>query len=443
MNYYLYAIKARLLELVRFDYPQLKLPLSMYLLFLAWSQFRIGKPLLALQCLAKLQRSAWLGSTGPVVKLVRKYVYERPDSGNRRLQLIDELSETVSQSEKTERFFNNPLALFDGVCRILKFPTGAGKGVIIVKYNYCFPLMFKLFDMKSLAEHYHIVLEPSWAGTCDPAIIAYSVLDVPVFVMAYEDRDRDFLNLINTTLNPICLSSNWWVDHRVFYADPSVTKDIDVVVIAAWARFKRHHKIFKALRSVRKYRGNIKIALVGYPGDLTIDQIKKLATHFGLNDVIEYHEKIPQCKVSAILRRSKVNLLWSRFEGINRGIIEGMFCDVPCVIREGFNYGQKYAYINPKTGVWASESNLPEVLVDVIEKYNEFEPRAYVMEHHNCFLATKKLQELINASLRNLGKPGIHGIAVKVNELNCMKYFDEADTTRFASSIKNLIEFVR
>ena len=128
--------------------------------------------------------------------------------------------------------------------------------------------------MKAMSERYHIVLEPSWAGTCEPGILAYSTLDAPVFIMAYEARDTKFLNDLKTNLKPVPLSSNWWVDHRNFKPAIESKKDIDIIVISSWTYFKRHYRIFDALRKLKQSNPRLKVALVGYSVDMTLEDIK-------------------------------------------------------------------------------------------------------------------------------------------------------------------------
>ena len=97
----------------------------------------------------------------------------------------------------------------------------------------------------------------------------------------------------------------------------------------------------------------MKAILVGYPMGQTKDDVCERAKYYGVFDQLEIHESITSEEVNTHFSRAKVNVLWSRREGWNRAIIEGMFAGVPCVLRKGHNYGFRYPYINANTGCYS------------------------------------------------------------------------------------------
>src|SRR5262249_6505935 len=72
------------------------------------------------------------------------------------------------------------------------------RGVLYVDYSYVFPSLAGLFDLRAIAERYHLVLEPSWSGVCTPEILLYTRVDRPVFVETIEPRDHRVLDTLNT-----------------------------------------------------------------------------------------------------------------------------------------------------------------------------------------------------------------------------------------------------
>lgn len=436
MNIKIYEIKCKIKELIKFDIPLLQFPVVLLLAAQAVFFYKKNKILSSMELASKLHRSGWAGTEKIVVKIVKWALFNGKNSARNRANFIKQLVNSLERKHNTKKFFEQPDLLFNGVCIFLKSYEGGQKGVLLIKYSYYFPLLFKFYDMEAMSKRYHIVLEPSWAGTCEPGILAYATLEEPVFIMAYEERDTKFLNEIDTNLKPVPLSSNWWVDHRNFAPSGECTKDIDIIVISSWTHFKRHYRIFKALRKVKESYPGIKVALVGYPAVMKLTDIRALAEYYGVDDVIEYHEKIPPDQVGAILRRAKINLLWSRFEGLNRSIIEGMFSNVPCIIRKGFNYGMKYPYINEKTGIWSEEKALASNILYMLENYQDFSPREYVLQNHTCFLGTQILEDSINKHYAGEGQR-INGLAIKINLLDCMTYFNPEQKDMFKSDIAN------
>lgn len=439
VKYKIYHLKTLLKEFIKYDYQALKFPLSLYLLCKFFILFMRGKELESIHVLSSLYRTGWWGSKNTTIYIVKKLYSSDSTFKLFTKKFLISLKEETAPLDNTQKFFDDPEVLFNGVFQILRSHTETQKGVILIKYSYYFPLYFKLFDAQAISENYYIVLEPSWAGTCEAGILAFATLETPVIVMAYEQRDFDFIKKINTNLIPIALSSNWWVDHRNFTFNDQKVKPVDIVIVSGWSEFKRHYFIFKQLAKLKKRMPNLKVSCIGYPGDLTMNDIKKIASDFELSQNIEFHEWLTPAEVSGKIQASKVNLLWSRFEGLNRSIIEGMFCNVPCILREGFNYGQKYPYINDKTGHWSAESQLNLKLEYMIENYDKFSPYEYVSQHHTCIKATEILENLINGLDSNLQDKG--RLSVKINELHGMAYFIPDEEIQYKKDVENIMLF--
>lgn len=306
------------------------------------------------------------------------------------------------------------------------------KGVIILKYSYVLPLFQRFFEIEQIASRYHLVLEPSWSGYCTEDILCYAGLNNPVFVQAYEPRDSRFLRSTAQDFIPVPLSANWWTDQRAFGEPEENSRDLDFVMVASWADFKRHHRFFAALAKLRRQGHRLSGACIGYPRERTLDDIRRRAEWYGVADQIEFHEWLPQEEVAKFMYRAKANVVWSRREGVNRVIVEGMFCDTPCVLPTGFNYGYPYPYINEQTGCWATDDNLPRVLLDMSRTPWPGSPRKWALEHMTPRIATRILAERIHAESDAHGLLPPSELSVKVNGLHGMSYWDRQDEQRFA-----------
>ena len=142
----------------------------------------------------------------------------------------------LSSGPGTAKFYADPGRMLGTRLLVLKSPAANEKGVVVIDYSFILSLFAKKFDVARLGQQYYIVLEPSWSGYCDLDILCYSMFDFPVFVQTPEPRDVEFLSTIRGNLIPVPIGANWWVDHRVFRPLPDVTKDFDVLMIAAWGR---------------------------------------------------------------------------------------------------------------------------------------------------------------------------------------------------------------
>ena len=97
----------------------------------------------------------------------------------------------------------------------------------------------------------------------------------------------------------------------------------------------------------------------------------------------------------------------------------------------GHNYGHRYAYVNPQTGRFASQRNLPEQLLWMISNSGSFSPRDWVLQNMSCHKANQILEEAIKRVGATAGEKWSIGLAQKVGYLNTMRYWDEAARTRF------------
>jgi len=354
------------------------------------------------------------------------------------LQALGDFVQRYGSGGSLAPHLQDPLRMLGSRIVILKKAQPREKGVVLLGYSYVFPLFARMFDVGSVADRYHIVLEPSWCGLCALEVLSFTQYDFPVFVECWEPKDAKFLAGIDSNLIPVPLADNWWVDHRVFKPDPAARKDIDVIMVAAWARFKRHRQFFKALRELKRHGKRLRVALVGYAVDRSKTDILMEADAFGIRDWLELHEDLSPTDVVRLLNRSKVHVLWSRNEGANRAHVEAMFVGVPSIVHDGFNFGYRQPHVNAQTGAYATEAELPDVLVRMIEKYEDFSPREWVLENMSCQRATS----ILGASLREHsianGEKWSETLAVKTVLLGTQRYWDPDDADRFREDYRFL-----
>lgn len=422
--------------------PRMAFALAGYIVgrLLLWS----GRTAQGVEILSRVHRAALFGPVdGRIGQLFANALSSQPDAAGSAVRTaLHGFADTVSPTPQTKRFFESPQRLLGGCMMVLKSPSENEKGVLHLFYSYSYPLLFKLFDAPAIAERYHLVIEPSWSGFCDLNVLAMTALPHPVFVAALEPRDAAFLRTIAANLVPVPVAANGWVDSRVFTPLPGVAKDVDLVMVAGWAGYKRHWAFFRALSTLRRTR-QPRVALVGYRLDTDVDAILADAKAVGVDDLIDVHERLSPDEVNLVLNRSKVNVLWSRREGVNRAIVEGMAANLPCVLRAGFNYGYHYPYINAETGCYATDNDLPDVLGRMIEAHASFSPRRYFLGHLTPQISTKTLNDSIKAVATARGEHWTRDLTVRVSALDGLAYWDPADRQRFDDDYRFLASAIR
>jgi glycosyltransferase involved in cell wall biosynthesis len=316
---------------------------------------------------------------------------------------------------------------------VVKSASPRERGVLMVDYTYVFPLLAGLFDLPRISSRYFIVLEPSWSDCCTPEILLFTMLKDPVLVQSVEPRDHELFSALHGNCSVVPTAPNWWVDYRTMAPELAATRDIDIIMVAAWARFKRHWRFFKALADLNRRGHRLKVALVGYQNDMTAEQIRAEARYFGVADQIEMFDRIPPSEVARLFARSKIHVLWSRREGANRAIIESMLADVPVIVRQGLTYGFKYPYINPQTGAFATEDALAQTILDMIGNRSRYSPRQWVLANMSCHHATRIVESHLQQRAESIGEPWTTGIVTRTSGLDTQQYWDLGDRERFAA----------
>ncbi len=76
---------------------------------------------------------------------------------------------------------------------VLKSSSPDEKGVVLLKYARTFDAVIALFDLPRLLDRYVFVLEPCWAGYCDPSILMFISSEREVIVQCPESLVAPFI----------------------------------------------------------------------------------------------------------------------------------------------------------------------------------------------------------------------------------------------------------
>lgn len=429
MRLTLYELKCRLKEHIEYDSwivgPILRHGVwCVGMLLLATPKRRLGFSLLAAS--HRSGRVRWLN--GVIESQIKKYAQSENTLVSEALQQAIETSDKVAPSGLNQ----SPRNVFPTLAIVLRSPSATCKGVLNLSYMYVYPWLHKNFDVPKIAEKYHIVLEPSWAGFCCPEVLSFLKLDAPVFVQTVEPYDHAFLTRLDSNLVPVKIAANWWTDADLFKPELQAVRDLDFVMVASWSNFKRHFRFFKALARLKRRGVELHGACVGYPQGKSVHDIEALAKHHGVGSCIEFHDRLTPAQTAAVVRRAKVKVLWSRREGFNRAVIEALFSDTPIIMRKGFNFGDELEYINIHTGLYAAERQLPSVLSEIADRRVDYSPRKWAIGNMTPEAAVELLQAAI---CKAAGEPldVSTRIDVKVNTLNTMTYRDGESMKKYES----------
>jgi glycosyltransferase involved in cell wall biosynthesis len=309
------------------------------------------------------------------------------------------------------------------------------RGVVLIKFTGSFGPVFAALHGTGFFERYRVVLEPSWSGYALPEILCW--LDEPladaVVVQTFDPRDRALFEALGLAAHVVPVGPGSWADYRKFRPLEDIgRRPYAAIYVANYTWMKRLHVYMRLVR--RLAREGHRCALVcgsfgGARGGAR-ETVIRLAQYHGVQDALDFHEDISHVAVVEMLNRSMVSVLLSRKEGMNRGISESLFCDVPVVVLEE-NVGN-HNCIDRETGLVATERDLYDAVCRVISRRAEFAPRRWALQRITPERSTAAVEDALKARAANASEPWTEGIAVKVNAPEAMLFEANATFPTFA-----------
>jgi glycosyltransferase involved in cell wall biosynthesis len=194
----------------------------------------------------------------------------------------------------------------------------------------------------------------------------------------------------NFVIVPLYASS--WSLPSLFEPRPFAERDLDFVMVANFAKFKRHHALFAALRHMDP---RLRILLVGQEQDgRTAATIQREAAWYGVADRFTVQEDLNYAQVTAALCRARASAVLSRQEGSCLAVAESMFANTPVGVLASAELGSR-EFINAQTGVFLKDETLAEQLTDLIARAESFSPRQWAEAHISCYESTRTLNALL------------------------------------------------
>lgn len=319
---------------------------------------------------------------------------------------------------------------------VLKRATTDEKGVILLKYARTFDAVVAMFDMARLRDRYLFVLEPCWAGYCDPSLLMFIAAGHPTFILCFTEEDHAFISSIGYPLIPVRLGPADWTDADRFNPVVVPAKFYDLVMVASWAVGKRHKQLFRALAEITTQQ--IRVLLIGFPWyGRNAEDIKREAAIVGPNVQIDILDSVPQGELAGYLSQCKIFVFLSRKEGDNKSLVEALFVGLPAIVYARTIGGARNR-INEHTGILAEDDELKEKILYMLDHYHEFNPRVWVLANTGSANAIRILNEAIRSTVLASGGCYTEGLVEKTNSPN-LTYKDPGVRERF----KDDYEFIR
>lgn len=253
------------------------------------------------------------------------------------------------------------------------------KGAIFISFEFEWARLLAARNRDEFARRYQIIVSPTWTPPHSKLNLLFPrIWPEPVYCLISNQTDLETFPRLSENYRMVDLYASSWVDPDLFHPRPSAERDIDLIMLANFGVYKRHHVLFRALRDLP---ASWRIVLVGQPnGDRTAKKLMAEAEAFGVRERIELHERVSDEEVCELLCRSRISLICSKREGSCVAVVESMFADTPVALLEGAGIGSG-AFVNRSTGAFLEETRLVTELVQFHREAETMHPRTWCLEN--------------------------------------------------------------
>ena len=130
----------------------------------------------------------------------------------------------------------------------------------------------------------------------------------------------------------------------------------------------------------------------------------------------------------------------ARREGANKALCESLFAGTPVIVTAD-NVGINRGLVNAETGAFASDSDLPATIVDVVRRFVDYRPREWALQHTGYRNSTALLNEVLRRRALQAGEPWTQSIFKKKNMPNLV-FADDAERERARAALSALAPYL-
>jgi glycosyltransferase involved in cell wall biosynthesis len=296
---------------------------------------------------------------------------------------------------------------------ILKPYTGEKeKGAILISFENQWARLMAVRDLEGLARRYTLILAPSWSPpqTLETTLFPAQYPSDTLFSLISNVADIPILQRLSPKIIVVPLYASSWVNPEIFKPIPFEKKDIDILMLAGFGKYKRHFALFKALS---KLPTSTRVVLIGQPLEQrTAATLREEARHYGVEDRFEIKESASNQEVAECLARAKISIILSKREGSCVAVVESMAANTPVGIYEDAAIGSR-AFVNKHTGRFFTNGDLARQLTDFLANAQRYTPRQWVVDNGvGCRESTATLNEAVKTSALKSGEHWTQDLAI-------------------------------
>ncbi len=292
---------------------------------------------------------------------------------------------------------------------ILKPYLGSSeKGVVFISFENQWVKLLRHGDLHDFAARYDLVLAPSGSPHNLTNYVFAAAYPGTLFTLISNGSDVAALPGVSDKFVVVPLFASSWVNPARFTPKPKSERVFDLIMVANFAKFKRHHVLFRALRLMpRAFR----ILLIGQNQDTrNAASVEEEARWYGVHERFTLRVNQTYAEVTQALCDSRASVILSRREGSCVVVAESMFADAPVAVLENAELGSR-AFINEQTGMFVREAELATQLTELIQHADRFAPRQWAEANISCWKSSERLNAILKEHALASGQTWTRDIA--------------------------------
>jgi len=283
-------------------------------------------------------------------------------------------------------------------------------GVIFISFEHQWAQLLRLPNLEQLAQDYTLVVSPTWSPPHSALNVVFPALwPKPVHCLISHEDDLLTLPRLSSNYRMIPLLASNWVNEEIFTPRSKDKRDLDLVMIANFAPFKRHVRFFQALKMLPQ---ELRVVLIGQKdGQRGAEDVLKEAEVFGVRGRFELRTSMPHAEVLQTLCRAKASAVLSLREGSCVAVAESLFANTPAGLMKDAHIGSA-KFINDETGMFLREDNLAEDLMTLITCSAMMRPREWALRNGiGASVSSLTLNEHLKAHAMSSGQAWTRDLA--------------------------------
>lgn len=286
---------------------------------------------------------------------------------------------------------------------ILKAPgEGSEKGVLFSTVESAWKALTAHPRARDILDRYTFVGVSAWSPANYKRFLEFApITDDSVHICVSNQDDLGAYEMFAPLVRGLPMMAGDWLNPADFEPRARTARDIDIIMVAGWGRYKRHWLLFEALKRMRP---DLNVVLVGADsGGRTWKDISKEAAMIGVKQEVRFVHNVPVREVYDLLARSRVKVLCSGREGACVAVTEALFANTPVAMMASARVGSR-AHINEATGVLLRRRTMARQLDRFLDRAESLEPRLWAEERISCHASSRRLAEALKRESQRQGR---------------------------------------